>query len=134
MEAKDCAQQRAYERAPRPTRDNLEYNTSKFHQDIQRSSEVGEASMTAYATRAPLQLLTNTYYMMTEESISNRRSSARLKVKEDAFAVTGTEKNKQNGDSKPIKTSVKNGTTTRSKRKIGAFPWIPYIVLRDPAV
>ena len=66
--------------------------------------------------------------------MSNRRSSARLKVKEEAFVATGAEKNKQNGDSKHIKTSLKNGTTTRSKRKIGMFGWDPYLVLGNTVV
>lgn len=79
--------------------------------------------MTTYAIRSPLQLLTNTHYMMAEQPSGNRRTSARLKHKEDVFGSDILEKSKQNGTTKQFKNSGKASITTRSKRKMGMFNW-----------
>ena len=77
--------------------------------------------MTTYAIRSPLQLLTNTYYMMAEQPSSNRRISARLKQKEDVFESDIPEKSKRNGTTKQVKSSAKVSVATRSKRKMSMF-------------
>lgn len=88
--------------------------------------------MTAYLTRSPLQLLTNPHYIMAEQRQGNRRTSARLREKEDAPVVNGVgvghapEKGKSNGTAsskgKPGANSTGSGASgTRSKRKLGRF-------------
>ena len=89
-----------------------------------------KASMTAYATRSPLQLLTNTH-AMGEPRRATRRTSARLVDKEDVPVMNGivhaAEKGKSSQNSvtsgKHGKASV-NGAATggargRGKRKHG---------------
>ena len=80
--------------------------------------------MTAYATRSPLQLLPNTHNLMAEQRHPGRRTSARLREKDDAPTVNGT----LNGQEKAKATSKQtksgpNGVAaegrTRPKRKLG---------------
>ena len=86
--------------------------------------------MTAYATRSPLQLLSNTH-IMSESRRSTRRTSARLADKEDIPITNGighTTDNRKGGQTNGA--SVKQGKTNvngpgtavggaRSKRKYG---------------
>ena len=85
--------------------------------------------MTAYATRAPLQLINNPH-MMSEPSRGGRRRSSRLEDKEDAPFANGivheTEplKGRQNTIGKQGKGAV-NGTAAKpaAKRKPGERSW-----------
>ena len=85
--------------------------------------------MTAYATRAPLQLINNPHIMSEASRGHGRRTSARLADKEDAPYVNGIGqdsefvKPRQNVDGKQGKNKV-NGATTKpsAKRKPGEGP------------
>jgi hypothetical protein len=80
--------------------------------------------MTAYATRSPLQLLTNTHYMMAEQRSSERRTSPRIKHRDDVLVVNGAITRhvgeKERTSEVPSK-KAPNGTAIgkKSKRKIG---------------
>lgn len=84
--------------------------------------------MTAYATRAPLQLINNPH-IMSEARGTSRRTSARLADKEDAPFVNGvvheseTVKGSQNVTRKQGKSGV-NGASAKPavKRKPGEQP------------
>ena len=93
------------------------------------SSELAirEVSMTAYATRSPLQLLTNTHHLMAEQRQSGRRTSARLREKEDAPPSNGVThgQEKPKTSAKLVKTSAHGQAAegrTRAKRKLGIYP------------
>ena len=65
--------------------------------------------MTSYATRSPLQLLSNTH-MMSDPQRSTRRTSARLADKEDISLVNGNVYASEKGRGSHINgTSVKQG-------------------------
>lgn len=98
--------------------------------------------MTTYATRSPLQLLSNPH-MMSEPRRSSRRLSARQPEKEDLHVANGVGHGTERGKGGQIngmggkqgKASV-NGTSTnakggRGKRKIGLSTPEPIIRLRD---
>ena len=80
--------------------------------------------MTAYATRSPLQLLTNTHHVMAEQRHNGRRTSARLREKEDVPATNGVAHvhDKVKSTAKQTKagsnTQIAEGRT-RAKRKLG---------------
>ena len=83
--------------------------------------------MTAYATRSPLQLLTNTHCAMADQRQSTRRTSARLREKEDVPQVDGLghSMEKANGAA-GASTSSRQGKTTangpgKPKRKLGKY-------------
>ena len=85
-----------------------------------------KASMTTYATRSPLQLLSNTH-IMAETRRTTRRTSARLADKEDMPVMNGvshaTEKTKTNGIGlRSGKAGVNGATGGRGKRKHGRYP------------
>ncbi|MCJ1311789.1 hypothetical protein MMC25_005462 [Agyrium rufum] len=69
--------------------------------------------MTTFATRSPLQLLTNPH-MMSEARWGKRRSSARLAEKEDVPAANGVGAHEDGGE-KPSKT---NGASTTRTTKV----------------
>lgn len=74
-----------------------------------------EASMTAYATRAPLQLINNPH-MMSEAHGRGRRTSKRLEDKEDAPLVNGV------GHEHHENESVKGGRQGKGKNGASAKP------------
>lgn len=87
--------------------------------------------MTAYATRAPLQLISNPH-MMSEPSRGGRRRSSRLEDKEDAPFTNGivhdseTAKGRQNITGKQGKGSVNHaGSKPAPKRKPGELSLTP---------
>lgn len=89
--------------------------------------------MTAYATRAPLQLINNPH-MMSEPSRGGRRRSSRLEDKEDAPFANGIVhdpepvKGRQNITGKQGKGSVNGaGAKAAAKRKPEPCeqPWTP---------
>ena len=89
--------------------------------------------MTVYISRSPLQLVTNPYYIMGDQRPSARRTSARLREKEDAPIANGvshaSEKGKVSQTGAPTvkhgKSAV-NGSSNgslggRAKRKLGTY-------------
>ncbi len=84
--------------------------------------------MTAYATRAPLQLIENPHMMSEVSRGHGRRTSARLADKEDAPLTNGI-----SHENEPVKKqvggkqgkSVVNGAGSKAggKRKPGEQPW-----------
>lgn len=84
--------------------------------------------MTAYATRSPLQLLMNTHYAMTDQRQSTRRTSARLREKEDAPQVDmmGYSIDKGNGAHATTTSAVQGKATVngtgKPKRRLGKYP------------
>lgn len=87
---------------------------------------IPKASMTTYATRSPLQLLSNTH-VMAETRRTTRRTSARLADKDDMPLTNGvthtTEKTKTNGIGlRSGKAGVNGATGGRGKRKHGRYP------------
>lgn len=81
--------------------------------------------MTAYATRAPLQIINNPH-MMSEPSRGGRRRSSRLEDKEDAPFANGIihdsepVKGRQNATGKQGKGSINTtGAKPAAKRKPG---------------
>lgn len=84
--------------------------------------------MTAYVTRAPLQLIQNPHMMSEVSRGHGRRTSARLADKEDAPLTNGVshenEPAKKGASGKQAK-SVTNTTGSKAggKRKPGEQPW-----------
>ena len=68
--------------------------------------------MTAYATRSPLQLLSNTH-MMSDPQRSTRRTSARLADKEDVPLNNGISQALEKG-----RVGHVNGTTVKSSKVV----------------
>ena len=114
-------------------RDARSYKSESYHytrpqrsiSTFQSSIVVAIASMTTFATRAPLQPILNSH-MMSEPREHGRRTSKRLEQKEDAVLVNGTGneneplKGSQSDAGKPGKSKTSNsGIKSATKRKPG---------------
>ena len=84
--------------------------------------------MTAYATRAPLQLIQNPHMMSEASRGHGRRTSARLADKEDSPLVNGISHEnellkKTGGGSQGLITANETGSKAGGKRKPSEQPW-----------
>ena len=81
--------------------------------------------MTTFASRPPLQLLSNTHYVMSEAHSGKQRISARLKAKEDAPVPNGvgseSSRTTQLQSGKGANGTAAANGTGRKKRKIGVY-------------
>ena len=110
------------QRTPRPEEKLKSYATDRSRLRSQSGKQSVAASMTAYTTRAPLQLIDNPHIM----SQNGRRTSARLADKEDAPIANGIghgyEPVKQGQKSASSRRTKANGAKAGAKRKPGELP------------